>query len=255
MPTIFGALYQLAVKISPKLPLGYDLPLDMPILDIQTIAPAAKPRDGEIIAVVGKKGTGKTTFNKALIDAKVKLRPYLNVYHVDSKKQGDFSSKDGKIYKTYEPPPPLTGEGMRQVWQPVTDDPLMYRKYFEQILAVGKPAIVDVDETVNLKCGKEALLGFEILAKQGRKPGIDIHANTQEIAQAPRQMFSQADEVIGFRVWNDYDERMLMRYLRLPTKGHLPLSGKHSFLHLKVDVDGQPTLFNDYRDFIKKHVH
>src|SRR6266487_4388137 len=63
-----------------------------------------KARDGEHWAVYGKTGMGKTTLIKELVSMMYETYPY-NVYHVDTKHQGDFSSRDGKVIVSEFAPP------------------------------------------------------------------------------------------------------------------------------------------------------
>lgn len=247
--SVFHDIYGLARLISTYLPLSYGLPLDE-FVESSVINIPKKVIEGEHWSVVSKTGNGKTTFDKALINAYCAKYPWLNVYILDSKKQGDFTSRDGKVYNSFEPPPILSGIGQRQVWQPLEDDYDMYDAYFTNILQAGKPCIVLIDESNNLKFGTRIPKGYVLLLSQGRKPGIFTITNSQEVAGALRQAFSQATHIVSFSVWNEYDARMMKNYLRLPTDKPLPLSGKHSFLHINKDKMGSPILYDDYRKFI-----
>lgn len=248
--TIFHDLYALSRALSTYLPLSNGIPLDKEVrFDISQND--IKPIDGEHWAIVSKTGNGKTTFVKALCRAYRQKYPWLNTYILDSKKLGDFTERDGKIWQTYDPPPLLSGIGQKQVWQPVVDDLNAYDEYLQNILHAGKPCIVVIDESKNLKFGTSAPKGYELLLSQGRKPGIFVITNYQEIANGLRQGLSQSTHVVGFSVWNPYDERALKTYLRLPIDQPMPSKGKYSFNYLNKDKMGSPMLYKGYQDFIK----
>lgn len=249
--TVFHDLYALSKRISIYLPLSGGLPLDEEVSDF--VSPQAIPSqipEGRHWAVVSQTGNGKTTFDKALIRAHLRKQPYLNVYILDSKKQGDFDSRDGKVYLSYEPPPVLTGIGQRQVWQPMVDDLDMYDQYFRNILEHGRPCIVLVDESKNLKQGMHAPKGYELILAQGRLPGIHVITNYQEVANGLRQGLSQATHVVGFSVSNPYDENALKRYLQLPTKEPMQFKGPYSFYYINKKKQSRPVLYTRYQQFI-----
>lgn len=248
--TVLHDLYELARRISVYLPLSEGLTLDKEVFNVVNNVPIRKVQ-GEHWAVISKTGNGKTTFDKALIRAMCEKMPWINTYICDSKKQGDFTERDGKIWRTYEPPPVLTGVGEKQVWQPIVDDINAYDAYCTNILQAGKPAIVLFDESKNLKFGNKAPKGYELLLAQGRLPGIHTITNYQEVANGLRQGLSQPNHVVAFSVWNPYDERMVKTFLRLPTDKPLPLRGKHSLLYINRDRMGAPTLFSGYKEFIQ----
>lgn len=195
---------------------------------------------------------GKTTFVKALIEKKISTYPYYNVYHVDTKKLGDFDENDGEFIISELAPSPFKTGGNRMVWQPVKDDKEEYSKFFQSILDEGLPSIVNIDESKNMVFGKIDNIprGLGLLLMQGRKPGINVYGGTQEVYQSPRQMYSQASDVICFDVDNSYDENMMLKYLRLAEDGvkHLDLM-PHQFWHRNKD-GGSPRLFQSYRDFL-----
>lgn len=203
--------------------------------------------------VVGRTGQGKTTFVKAVIDKKLENFPYYNVYHVDTKKQGDFTEADGKVIRSGTAPYAFTDYGNRMVWQPTEDNKGEYSKFFQGILDAGLPAIVDIDETKNMVFGKLDNIprGLGLILYQGRLPGINVYGGTQEVYQSPRAMYSQASDVISFDVDNAYDENMMLNYLRLAEEGmkHLNLK-KYEFWHRDKDSGSQSRLFKSYHDFL-----
>ena len=198
---------------------------------------------------------GKTKLIKEIIKKKRSIQPLLNVYHLDTKKRGDFSSADGIMYIGDVPPPAFKDGGHSVVWQPYEDNKNAYSKFFLDILNAGQPAIVNVDEAINMTFGgiDNIPRGLKILLAQGRLPGIHVLGGTQEVARSPRQMHSQAFHVISFNVINDYDERMMLRMLRLSERGLKKLGLKqYQFYHIRPDVDERAILYSGYPEFIEK---
>lgn len=199
---------------------------------------------------------GKTTLVKAMINKKMEQFPLYNVYHVDTKKQGDFSSADGMVIRSKSAPKAFSSLGNKMVWQPEEDDKIEYSKFFSGILRAGLPSIVNVDETKNLVFGNLDNIprGFGLLLFQGRLPGINVYGGTQEVVQSPRAMYSQASDVFSFDVDIDYDEQMMLKYLRLKEVNgekvkHLNLK-KGEFWHRDKDSGAPSKLFRSYRDFL-----
>src|SRR5258708_20072269 len=110
-------------------------------------------QEGQHTFVVGKSGMGKTKLIKEWIRKKISIFPDFNVYHVDTKKRGDFSSYDGTMILSELPPEVYTTPGNRMVWQPLIDDKDYYTKFFLSILNAGIPAIVNIDEAINMNFG------------------------------------------------------------------------------------------------------
>lgn len=253
--TVFHDLYGFARYLSMYLPLSDGLPLNQEIDMNGLQAVPVKVPEGKHWAIIAKTGCGKTTFDKALLKAHMQKFPYLNTYILDTKKLGDFNENDGNLHLTYGPPPVLRGIGQKQIWQPLEDDLDMYSAYFENILRAGKPAIVLVDESKNLKFAGKAPRGYELLLSQGRMPGISVITNYQEVANGLRQGLSQATNIISFGVSNAYDEWQVKDLLHLPKKDPLPLKGVHSFLHLNTDKMSRPVLYSGYRQFMPQFLN
>lgn len=252
--TIFHDLYTLSKWMSTYLPMSDGLPLDEEV-NRTVVVPGANIPEGEHWAIISKTGNGKTTMVKALCRAHRRKMPWINTYILDTKKQGDFSDKDGKVWQTYDPPPLLTGIGQSQVWQPIVDNIDAYDEYLQNILHAGKPCIVVIDESKNLKQGGKTPKGYELLLSQGRMPGIHVMTNYQEIAEGLRQGLSQSTHIVGFSVWNEYDERMLKTYLRLPAKEPMHFNGKYSFYYIHKDKMGAPILYKNYQEFIPQFMN
>jgi ATPase family associated with various cellular activities (AAA) len=197
-----------------------------------------KTHDGFNWFVAGKPGTGKTLLIKNIVAKMRSIHPELNLYIVDTKQIGDYTSHYAPIVAGDKHPDPLLGAGQRLIWQPETDNKDGYNFFFKSILRSKKPAIVVLDEAANFKFGAEAPRELEILLKQGRAAGIHVLSGTQEVARCPRQMLSQARYVVSFNLLNRYDKSAMKEYLALPPKEDLELSG-HQFWYRDTN-DGKP---------------
>lgn len=206
-------------------------------------------REGEHFFVLGRTGMGKTFLTKKIIARKKELEPYLNVYHVDTKKRGDFSNRDGRVIASTVCPDAFTEPGQAMVWQPLVDDINEYSDFFTKILQAGLPSIVNIDEAINMKFGNSIPRGLSILSAQGRLPGISVIGGTQELAKAPRQMLSQASHIIVFNVFNEYDEKTALRYLRLYEQKNLNLK-KHEFYYIRPELDSIAQFMKSYEELL-----
>jgi hypothetical protein len=206
-------------------------------------------QEGQHTFVVGKSGMGKTKLIKEWIHKKLSIQPDLNVYHIDTKKRGDFSSYDGTMILSEEPPPAFTTSGNKMVWQALIDNKDNYTKFFLSILNAGLPALVNIDEAINMNFNGEPPRGLSILIAQGRLPGIHVIGGTQEVARAPRQLLSQASTIIGFNVINKYDMFMMKEFLRIPKEIAYRIK-KYQFWCIRPDEEDKPTLYNSYEDWL-----
>lgn len=147
-------------------------------------------------------------------------------------------------------PPVFTTPGNKMVWQPLLDDKEQYSLFFTNILETGLPAIVDIDEAINMRFNGDTIpRGLSILLAQGRLPGISVFGGTQELARSPRQMLSQSTYIISFSLLNDYDERMMKHYLNLLKEDTLNLK-KYSFYMRRPEHDVKAILFDSYEKFL-----
>ena len=173
---------------------------------------------------------------KYIIRKKLSVQPFKNVYHIDTKKRGDFSSADGVVYTQFNAPQAFKDQGHRIVWQPIVDDIKEYDKFFLDILNAGVPAIVNIDECINMNFNGKAPRGLSILIAQGRLPGIDIIGGTQRVAGSPTELSANAMHILVFNTVNRYDLSIAKELLQITTKGPLKLK-KYEFYHIMPDVD------------------
>jgi len=206
---------------------------------------------GEHWAIVAKTGDGKTLLVKNLIKAYRTKYPFIHTYILDSKCLGDFTSKDGPVTCSLQPPLPLREEGDLQIWQPIERTNIdLYDTYLMRILENGKPALIVIDESKNLKDGNRYPKGYELLLSQGRLGGMFTFTNYQEIANGLRQGLSQATHVVGFSVLNPYDENYLRKALKMPPKASLERPGKHALRYINRDTMDSPKLYSGYQELI-----
>jgi hypothetical protein len=197
---------------------------------------------------------GKTKMIKEIIRKMRSIQPWLNVYHLDTKRQGDFTGIDGTMWYTEKPPPVFTGLGQSMVWQPYSDDLSAYSDFFTNILRAGKPAIVNIDEAINMRDNNRIPRGLSILCAQGRMPGISVMAGTQEVARAPRQLRSQASHILTLNLNNEYDERIMKSHMRMYDKGSKLDLRKYQAWYIRPDIDDVPIFISGYEkllDYIK----
>lgn len=210
-----------------------------------------KAKEGEHFYISGITGMGKTFLIKSIINHLVSLQPYMNVYHVDSKKQGDFSVTDGEvILSEYAPTAYKKETGKRMVWQPLYDDIKQYDKFFMSILEAGQPAIVNIDECINMIFNGRMPRGLSILATQGRKPGIWVLGGSQQVAKTPRELLSQAKHIISFNMTNRYDVNSMKYLLNMEEKGARLDLKEHEFYYKKT-TDTKPRKFNKPEDLLQ----
>lgn len=198
---------------------------------------------------------GKTTLIKEIIATMVSHNPHLNVYHLDTKKQGDFTSSEGTVISSDIAPDAFTTTGNRMVWQPMDDDFKEYDNFFKRILSAHLSCIVNIDECANMKMrdGKVPRQ-LSLLSLQGKAFGMSVIGGTQEVAESPRQMRSQSDWIICFNVVNKYDKNEMIEALHLiDDKGKKPayLGLKpHQFWAYNNVTQSPPKLYKSYHDFL-----
>jgi hypothetical protein len=206
-------------------------------------------KQGEHYFIAGKTGMGKTRATKAIIAYKLQLEPYLNVYHLDTKHLGDYTKKDGIVVQSFRAPQAFKTQGNRLVWQPTLDDIDAFSEFFLNILYAGMPAIVNIDESINMKFGERIPRGLSILLSQGRLPGISVLGGSQELAKVPRQLLSQAKHLLFFNLTNSYDENMALHYLKLHNQKTLGLK-QYEFYYFRPETDDNCTLMHTYDDLL-----
>lgn len=177
------------------------------------------PGDNWLLA--GRKGSGKTTAGKLLLDPLLKLYPEHRLYIFDGKMR-DFQtfpnitrSEDGSL------PPKLTGNERVQVWQPVTIIPEKVEEWLWRIRQ-DAPAILDIDELLFLCYGPSGSEELTKITKLGRGLPILTLIGTQELVKIPRGVITQPDHVLRLRLKSRYERYLIDDFMDVEEDEHLP---------------------------------
>ncbi|MGZ6376184.1 MAG: hypothetical protein ACXWPI_15880 [Ktedonobacterales bacterium] len=202
--------------------------------------------------ILGRTGTGKTTFAKRLVQEMRTLYPWVHLYALDSKGGDDFQGWPGVI-TSEEPPaplPPVRGEGENaglgdvQVWQPPDDDHKAYDAWLHGILKARQPAIVYIDELSSLaanQSGTSYPIGLPKLLKQGRSLGICTVILSQEAAYIPRQVRMQTTHFTYFRLQDDpHGIQQAMRLLGFDPKTPREPQERYGFFYRRLNPVAGP---------------
>lgn len=202
-------------------------------------------------AIVGTKGSGKTTFARLLLRRIQELWPHVSIYVLDSKVAGDFEGWPG-LHTDDKAPNLLTGaDGGLQVWQPDLGDMGEYDVWMRKILRGHdrmRPAVVLIDELSSVAPNREHYpAGLDLLMKQGRGKAIAIIALTQNAVNIPPNVLGQTTHIARFRLNSDTDARradgLLWRdgHIREPEE-------RFGFFYKRLDTPADaPLMFRDAR--------
>lgn len=195
---------------------------------------------------------GKTKLIYEIIHKMTTINPHLNVYNLDTKKQGDFTERDGTMIVSAVAPDAFTTTGNRMVWKPLYDSRKEYDKFFHNILEAKLPAIVNIDECVNMRFGQEIPRELEILLMQGRGTGIHVIGGTQRVAKSPRELRSQATYIVSFVLRNEYDRNTMASELDLDAKKLGPNLGlrQYEFWFLNTNSEKEAKKYKSYHELL-----
>lgn len=203
----------------------------------------------------GATGTGKTTFNKALMKEYADIYDSLTFYVLDSKQYDDFTADSWRRYVVaqHEPPALLTpGSGSRvQVWQPLGRDLGAINDWFMAIFDSPEPAFVNVDEVLGIlkKKGGDPPMGYTLLQTQGRSRHKTMATNMQEIAYSPDEPIKQATHLVAFRVVGKQEPYLRNGLLRRERRHPAPES-RYGFSYLRMDDPMHGAIdYSGYKDF------
>lgn len=205
-----------------------------------------KVRPGDNWLVVGRKGSGKTTFGKLLSNQLLKLYPLSRLYVLDIKLR-DFNKYPG-IYAGDSLPPKLKSNERVQVWQPTIIHPETVERWLYRVRQ-DPPAILHLDEVLAV-CYKHGDPSEELtrIAKLGRALPISTISHTQDVVDLPRGILSQPDHIVRFRLKNKYDRRY-MDGLFEEEKMNEP-KDQHGLWYVDAEVGGEPRYFSDAQEFL-----
>lgn len=208
---------------------------------------------GQHWAVVGKTGSGKTRFSLGLVEYLRRLNPQVPRYILNS--TGDDMPEVHAPMTFYGNlvPDTMNGGTYTQVWTPDTDDLDAYNEWMLKILQARRPAIVLIDEVASLTGNSKqikVLEGHMKLLKQGRKHGITVINETQELTRVPTVMFNQMEYYVQFRINNDITQvTAARRYLDVSKAEYKQPSAPYGFflkrsgLHIVKEYRSMNELF------------
>lgn len=193
---------------------------------------------GQHWAIVGKTGSGKTRFTLALLEYLRRMHPKVPRYVLNSTAD-DMPEIHAPLTVYGDTAPDTMNDGTyTQVWTPDTDNLDQYNTWMMKILQKRQPAIVVIDEIASLTGNSKqikVLEGHMKLLKQGRKHGMTIINETQELTRVPMVMFRQMEYYVQFRIGKDTHEQAMARsYLDIPKEQQKQPSAPYGFF-LKRD--------------------
>lgn len=199
---------------------------------------------GDNWLLTGRKGSGKTTFGKQLLNHLNALYPTSRIYILDVK-QRDFNDYPYIVQTNGEMPPLPKSNQHIQVWQPLIEVPEEIEKWLWHVRK-DAPAILDIDELLAL-CYKSNYTSneYKIIQKLGRDLPILTITGTQELVEIPRNAVGQADHYIRFRLKHPYEQRFMKNVMGEMDE---PMD-KYGFYYAHADDQGEPRYFKDYKNF------
>jgi ATPase family associated with various cellular activities (AAA) len=197
---------------------------------------------GDNWLLIGRKGSGKTTFGKKLLYNLSELYPTSRIYVLDVKRR-DFGDYPGIIETDYQAPP--SPNERIQVWQPLIEDPEQIERWLYGARQ-DAPAIIVIDELLALcYTSTETSQQFKIIQKLGRDLPIGTIVGTQEVVQIPRNAIGQADHFVRFRLKHPYEKSYMQRLLG----EHDEPIDKYGFYYIHADDEGLPHYYTDLSTF------
>jgi hypothetical protein len=204
---------------------------------------------------LGATGTGKTTFNKKLMDELLRLYPGLQAYVLDTKQYRDFLDW-APITAQSSPPKPLPFGGAQRklTWQPVGRDLDAIDAWFQQLFDLPYPVVINVDEMLGIlrKKGGDPPYWFSVIQTAGRAKGKLAITNSQELSYMPGDVVKQATHVVAFRTVGKMEPLQRNLLLRRNNRGPLPNS-RYGFAHLRLDDPmAEAVDYTDWQEFLRR---
>lgn len=215
-------------------------------------------RLGEHWSIVGATGSGKTRFSVALLEYYRRQFPHAKRYVLDSSGDGMPEVHAPAVVEGDRVPDLLTRSVYTQVWQPETDILDNYNEWLLRILRARQPAIVLIDELASLTSYDTAsniLEGHFKLLKQGRKHGITVINETQEIARVSLTIFRQMSWFVQFRLNRDpWEWSRARNYLNILKEEQNAPSAPYGFFMRRVTGNFPAREFRSYQELFANTV-
>lgn len=219
--------------------------ITLPQLLSQSSKSKVKVKAGDNWVLVGRKGSGKTTFGKRLLQSLRELYPTHHTYVLDIKMR-DFQEFSG-IVQSETAPPLVTDSKPFQIWQPLGKYSGEIERWLYTIRTEDAPAIVYIDELLALQYTKtKTSIEFRDMQRLGRNLPIITIAGTQELVEIPRSVISQGDHYVRFRLKHPYEQHLMDRLLGKEVDEP---EGKYGFYYNHADSHEQPDYFDTYEHF------
>lgn len=208
-------------------------------------------------AITGKTGSGKTRFSLALLEYYRRQYPKVPRFVLNSTDDDMPEIHAPRFYTGNRPPSVSDDPTYTHVWVPDSDDLDAYDYWLSRILYRRKPAIVLIDEVASFggdQRNPPPLEHHTKIMKQGRKKGITIINEVQEIAKAPPSMFRQATWFVQFRIGVDpFETSSARRLLDIPKEEYHQPRANYGF-HVKRLTGNYPTReYNNLTDLFGSH--
>lgn len=204
---------------------------------------SVKPGDNWLI--LGRKGSGKTTFGKLLLTNLSRLWPTSRIYILDIKLR-DFNDWPGRI-QTDGKPSKLSHNERIQIWQPVVLHPEICEEWLFDVRH-DPPALLMIDELLALQYGRrDTSEEFTKITKLGRALPIGTIAHTQELTDLPRGVLSQPDHIARFRLKHPYEKRYINGLMGEELEEP---KDKYGFYYAHAETEGNPIYYEDAQSFL-----
>jgi hypothetical protein len=207
-------------------------------------------------AVIGTKGTGKTTFSLNLLNTMRVAWPSVGVNVLDSKPEKALRHLDTR-FEQDEPPPPAP-PGKMHVWAPSTNDPSAYDDWFAAILAQhgrdpdDTPSITYIDElsSIGANSPQSFPINFNRLMKQGRSNKKALIILSQEAAWIPRNVMGQASHLVRLMLLTEPDALRCDMLLHGSNKTRREPASRYGFWHRCLNAPGAAREYADWRELL-----
>lgn len=201
-------------------------------------------KSGDNWLIIGRKGSGKTTFGKLLLSRLSRIFNNSRIYVLDIKMR-DFLDWPGIVRQDTAPSRPGSNQKI-QIWQPVVINPEEMEKWLHMVRH-DPPAILEIDELLALIYGhRDNSEEMTRITKLGRALPITTISHTQDVVQLPRGVISQPDHIARFMLRHPYERRVANVLLG----GDVAEPPLYSFWYQHAENGGEPILYKNVQEFL-----